>query len=244
MQITRYKEVVSTNAKIKELIAKEGLQTNTAIMADFQTGGRGQGQKHWHSRASENLLVSFGLNLNLPALKHFRIIMSISYLMKIFLAKYNIYVQIKWPNDIYADGKKIAGILIENSLKGSTIHNSIIGLGLNVNQETFPEELPNPVSMTQLTGTKYQRDELLQELIRFIESDFDFLLYNDLALNDVYTKTLFQLNELRSYRTVNGNLKGMILGIKESGELIIKDENGREHTFIHGEVEYVLRDDE
>ena len=240
MQIARYKEVASTNAKIKELIAQGELQRNTAIMADYQSGGRGQGQKHWHSVANENLLVSFGLNLNLPAQKHFRIIMAISYLMKIFLAKYNIQVQIKWPNDIYVGRKKIVGILIENNLRGPSIYKSIIGIGLNVNQEIFPEDLPNPVSMRQLTGIQYNREELLHELVGFIDSFFEFLIYDDTTLQQVYINTLFQCNEIHKYKTANGAFSGTILGVKDSGELIIKDEQGVEHTFMHGEVEYVL----
>lgn len=241
MQITRYKEVDSTNAKIKGLLISGKIKGDTVIMADFQKNGRGQGQKYWHSQAGKNLLMSFCLNVDLPVQSNFRIIMAISYLMKMFLANYNIPVSIKWPNDIYAGNKKLAGILIENNLKGSSIYRTIIGVGLNVNQLTFPEDLPNPVSMMQLTDNHYKREELLEELAEYVHTGFNFLIYEDNALEQVYTNALYQLNEIHEYRTNNGMLEGKITGVKTSGELLIEDREGKEHSFLHGEVEYLVR---
>jgi BirA family biotin operon repressor/biotin-[acetyl-CoA-carboxylase] ligase len=133
-----------------------------------QTAGRGQRGNGWSSRRGENLIFSIVLkNPEVPAREQFVINEITSLSVADFLAMHGISARIKWPNDIYVGKRKICGILIENSLKGMEIDWSIIGIGLNVNQTSFPEDLPNPTSMRLCTGNSnpYNTRTILEEYI-------------------------------------------------------------------------------
>ena len=123
------------------------------VMADYQTAGRGCGTNRWESERGKNLLFSLLLHpKQIPASKQFHISMAISLSIIEALGQHVADLSIKWPNDIYWRNGKIAGILIENTLKGNIIKDSIIGVGLNVNQRHFISDAPNPVSMRQILG--------------------------------------------------------------------------------------------
>ena len=136
----------STNDEARRRIL--ALDNLSVLSALEQTGGRGQRENKWHSAPNQNL--TFSIILKNPPIKsadQFCISEITAVTLVRFLSDYGIEADIKWPNDIYVSGKKICGILIENSLKGQTIDWTIIGIGLNVNQFNFPVNLPNPTSM-------------------------------------------------------------------------------------------------
>ena len=144
----------------------------SVIAAYEQTAGRGQRENIWLSEPGKNLTASIVLKHDgtilsrVSADNQFIISEMISKAVVGLLADYGVVARIKWPNDIYVGDKKICGILIEHTLRGSSIINSIIGVGLNVNQTEFDESLPNPTSLAAESNLEnFDLNELLVRLI-------------------------------------------------------------------------------
>ncbi len=200
MQITRseagsdafivkwYDEVDSTSAVIEREHAD--LADATVIAAEFQTAGRGQGDHKWHSLVGENLtfsiLMKYGENRDLTPSRQQIITPATSLAVVDFLADYGITAGIKKPNDIYVDGKKICGMLIENALRSGRMERTTLGIGININQTIFPADLPNPVSIAQLTGRQYDKKECLREFLRHFKYRFDMIWTDPDALWSEY----------------------------------------------------------
>ena len=236
----------STNNEAKRLLPD--IRRNTVIAAKKQTSGRGQRGNVWKSGASENLTFSIALNLGsddmkeIPANCQFVISEAVALGITDYLSACGITASIKWPNDIYAGDRKICGILIENSVSANYIKTCIAGIGLNVNQNIFPEDLPNPVSMAMLTHRVYTLEDELGKLIEYI-----FLrladIYSDAdKLEKDYLRHLYRKDEVHKYIDKRSGVKfdGIIRGINESAQLIIEDTEGRFINFYFKEVEYII----
>ena len=163
-EIRWHKNLDSTNSELRRTL--EHLDNLSVTAAEYQTAGRGRGSHSWSSAPGDNLTFSVLLKFctpdpepgRLPALAapDQELITDITTLSLLeFLREEGVEARIKWPNDIWVGDKKICGILVENILKGPWVASSIVGIGLNLNQRVFPENLPNPVSLTLLTGKKY-----------------------------------------------------------------------------------------
>lgn len=155
----------STNKEVRRRMSS--LDNLSVVAALTQTAGRGQGSHTWFSRSGTGL--TFSVLLRFPGegafslnVRDVLLITEITTLaLRSFLLKRGILSRIKWPNDIWVGDRKICGILIENTLDGDSVESSIVGIGLNVNETVWPEELPNPVSMRELSGKIYDiREEL------------------------------------------------------------------------------------
>ncbi|MFB0925899.1 MAG: biotin--[acetyl-CoA-carboxylase] ligase [Vicingaceae bacterium] len=224
----KLKEVNSTNSYLKELISSnykelEGL----VVVAENQFSGRGQKGSVWESESGQNLTFSILLKPNIPISKQFIISKTISLGIIAFLNDLGLNVlKIKWPNDIYCNDKKIAGILIENSINGNNINSSVVGIGLNVNQINFHSE-NSPTSIAkELMGDELNLDELLNQLLFFIEKIYtDLKLGKETLINANYTNNLYWINEYRSFRKGNELIEGTILGVNESGKLQLQVNN-------------------
>lgn len=234
----------STNSELKQLQKKEKLPEGSIVMAEYQTHGRGQAGNTWFSDKGCNLLFSFILYPKLIAAnKQFIISRIVSLAIKKVLDRYIDNISIKWPNDIYWKDKKIAGMLIENSLMGQKINSSIIGIGLNVNQDGFPKDLPNPVSMKMITRNEYSRDELLS----FFLSEFN-LLYQSLqnggdekVIESDYMRNLYRRDDYHWFEDSNERYKGRIIDVLPSGHLVIETLNNKEERiYAFKEVSFVL----
>ena len=165
LEYRHLEEVSSTNDFLR---AYEPMADVTVLSASYQTNGRGQMGNTWISNSGENALFSILVCPSaLKASDGFVLSQAMALSIKEVLDAYLEGISIKWPNDIYCGDEKICGILIENSLKGSEIDWSIIGIGLNVNQTSFPEHLPNPTSMRLCTGNSnpYNTREILEEFM-------------------------------------------------------------------------------
>ena len=159
-KIIHIDETDSTNRWLRE----QGGEEDMVVWADFQTAGRGQGTNKWESEQGKNLLFSILLHpKDIPANKQFAISMQVSLAICEALGERIGDLSIKWPNDIYWRNAKICGILIENRLQGSRIRDSIIGVGLNVNQRQFHSDAPNPVSLWQICEQETDREQLLRD---------------------------------------------------------------------------------
>ena len=221
-------ELSSTNDYLKLLLSNiKPVYQGTAIMAMHQTRGKGQRGNKWQSAPNENLMFSIPLfPENLGIEKAFNLSMLISLAMHSWLSKYVNNVHVKWPNDIYVDSKKIAGILIENQLTGTKIKSCIIGIGVNINQIVFPPDLEKKTTSLKLsTGFKENYDiiscckELQKEIMLFYQH---LDLTRDDVLLDKYNTLLYRKNKSAFYK-VKGEIKeGIITGVASNGKLIIK----------------------
>jgi len=235
----------STNLVLNNIYKEKPLKQNTIVVTDFQTKGVGQKGNFWESENKKNLLFSIGLvDIDLLAEKQFVLSIIVSLSIVNLLKKYfsNEKIQIKWPNDIYVGDKKIAGILIENSLIGNKIKNTIIGIGLNVNQVKFNSNIPNPISMKHILGKEIDVRLLLDEFIIEFEKMF-FSLQNggEINLKLEYLDILYKKNESCKY-IIRGKLQqAIILGIDTYGFLEMQL-NNRVEVFDIKDVKYILDD--
>ena len=236
------REIDSSNNYAKQLISTGKALHGTAVLAYCQTGGRGHAQNHWESEAGKNLLVSLILLPRfLPAEHQFYLSKITSLALVDLLSEEKIQGAIKWPNDIYTSGKKIAGILIENSISGQYIYSSVAGVGLNLNQTVFSPELPNPVSLRQITGKEYSI-ELMAERLKVILGGWYRQLKNGqtTAIDSAYYNNLSRLNQWALYKKKDVVFEGRIRGIGEYGQLILEDRSGNLDEYLFKEIEFVL----
>ncbi|MGV8963869.1 MAG: biotin--[acetyl-CoA-carboxylase] ligase [Candidatus Saccharimonadaceae bacterium] len=240
-------ETSSTNTELKQLQKQKPLPEGSIVMVDFQTHGRGQAGNTWYSGKGNNLLFSFLLYPRCVMAKdQFIISRIVSLALKNMLDTYLDGVTIKWPNDIYWNNKKIAGMLIENSLMGQQIDFTIIGIGLNVNEIEFPVELPNPVSMKQITGIDFDREEVLTMFFR----EF-FILYRALQIGEVdsieheYMQYLFRKDNDYWFEDNDGRFRGTIKNVLSSGHLVIDAyPEKKERMYAFKEVAFVVESEQ
>ena len=234
-------EVDSTNNYAKQLLPNK-VENGTVVLAQFQNAGKGQQGNYWESEAGKNLLCSIVLYPHyLPAEKQFYISKIISIALVELLKTASEDVKIKWPNDIYVFDKKIAGILIENSVKGNTFDSSIAGIGLNLNQVKFKTETPNPVSLKQLAGKSYNIQKVLNDFLEILSVWLEELeLGKHAYIDKVYVSHLFRNREWAIFKKENREFEARIVGIGEYGQLQLEDKTGIITEFMFKEVEFVL----
>ena len=196
--------VDSTNEEAKRHISD--IDNLSVLSALEQTAGRGQRGNTWTSAPGENLMFSIVLKPQLRALDQFVLNEITSLSVVEFLSRHGISARIKWPNDIYVGSKKICGILIENSLRGSEISSSIIGIGLNINQRNFNVNLLNPTSMALSIGRRSDFDikRCLEDFMDIFKANIDCYLTNrscetDAQLKDSYLAKMWRLNETSGF---------------------------------------------
>lgn len=192
----------STNSELRRRIS--GFDNLSIIAAREQTAGRGQGTHTWHSTPGENLTFSilyrFEGDFALAASDALLITQVTTLGLRDYLLGHGVRARIKWPNDIWVEERKICGILIENVVEGGKVRLSIVGIGLNLNETGWPAELPNPVSLYELTGLRYRPEEELPRLQKEIRRRFGMLATPDgrKSLQEEFGKYMFKLHgELR-----------------------------------------------
>lgn len=237
-------KVSSTNDLAEELIKEGKGDDGIIIRADEQTAGRGQKGNSWESSRGMNLTISIILRpFFLAPEKQFILSKVISLGLCDLLRAYSDNISIKWPNDIYAGDDKIAGILIEHSITGNIIDNTVAGVGLNINQITFDSYLPNPVSLKMITGVESDIDNILRELCSHLNYWYTKLLDGDYSSIDrEYLKFLYRANREAEYRVAGLKIKGTIRGVDPFGLLIIEDEGGSLKRFGFREISFIQQD--
>ena len=217
---------------LRELDLPEGF----VVYADFQTSGRGQQGNSWEAEKKKNLLFSLLLYpKHILINEQFLISQAVSIGIKRVLDKYVDNISIKWPNDIFWNNRKIAGILIENSLQGTSIKNSIVGIGLNVNQVEF-NCVPNAVSLKQITQKTYSRIQLLQEIR---ENILDVYHCQDAEkIRAEYLQILYRKTGYFPYSTQNEYFEAKITQIYPDGRLELEDRTGKNRIFYFKEVQF------
>lgn len=160
--------------------------------------------------------------------------------LETFLSQFVDGVKIKWPNDIYVGDQKICGILIENAVMNGQITQSIVGIGVNINQTKFLSSAPNPVSLKMLTKRDYDLKEALHALLKELD-----LYYNELVkgkfteIDETFINRLYQFEEWHSYKDKNHTYTGKIVGVNKIGQLKIQEKDGPVLEYHFKEVEYL-----
>jgi BirA family biotin operon repressor/biotin-[acetyl-CoA-carboxylase] ligase len=239
-KIIHLQQVDSTNTYLKKLSSGSDIEEGTVIMADHQTDGRGQGKNTWLSEPAANITMSILVQPMIPAERFFFLNEFVSLAIIDLLEYYNLQAFIKWPNDIYADNKKVAGILIENILQGRTISVSIAGIGLNVNQLTFPPDLPNPVSIALLRDKTTDRFEVRDKLLECFKKRYVQLGLKEFQyMHKEYNDFLYKKGEKLSLIHHDKRKSGELIMVNEEGELVIKNADGSNSKYFHGEVQFL-----
>lgn len=242
IKIIKLKETESTNSYLRQYTPKEG-EDITVVTTEFQTAGRGQGKNTWESNKGENLLFSILCHpKNVLAKRQFILSQAIALAVRDALSMYINDIEIKWPNDIYWHHHKLGGILIECTLTGNNVKDSILGVGLNINQTDFENLTKNPISLKQIIHRDIDRDNLLHT----IADDFAHYIsminlghYDSIAAD--YMNTLYRRQGYHQYRDGDGDFLARFITIEPSGRIVLMDEDGMLRTYAFKEVKFMIK---
>lgn len=236
--ILEYEEMASTNTCAAEMPSNQ-LTDRMVILTWRQTQGRGQVGNSWESAPDSNISMTVVLKPErLEASRQFAVSMVIALGCFDFVSRYTDNVSVKWPNDIYVGNKKIAGILIEHKITGMYIGNSICGVGLNVNQEHFLSDAPNPVSLFQLISHPLPLQQALEELLSCIDARYA-AIHDYATLEKEFLHHLYRGTGIHQWEDARGRFRASIAGMDEYGQLRLLDEAGCERLYAFKEVTYL-----
>lgn len=239
-KIIQIESVDSTNNYIANLMNVGKIQHGTVILAEEQKNGKGQRGSKWLSNPGENLIFSMFLDTATLSVNHqFLLTEFVSVSVCNVLRKVGVDSVIKWPNDIFVNKKKIAGILIENQIKGSYLNGTIVGIGLNVNQIHFGDL--NATSIKIEKGVFFLVQEFVFLLLHEMNTNWDLIQESNFKiLEQQYLNHLWLLNQKSIYTDKNGEFEGIVEGVDENGKLIIK----RDDSFFRydlKEISFVIK---
>ena len=232
----------STNAYLQRQQAVTDIR-NWVVSADEQSAGKGMGQNSWESEVGKNLTFSLALEVSfLSAERQF--LLSEAVALGLFQSVYDVIpsekLHIKWPNDIYYENRKLAGILINSTIKANKMDTSIIGIGLNVNQMQFQDWPTHPISLQQITGKEYALQPLLEHIVESINNKVEVLKADAATLEKEYLQRLYRHRTWADYE-VNGKVLRLFLtGIDPFGRLMLVDEKEKSYCFDIKEIKFLL----
>ncbi len=227
-KIHKLDSVESTN-KYCEALDLAQVEDFTCYWALVQTAGIGQRGNHWASAPGENLTFSHVLHPTfLPADRQFKLTQALSLAIVDALntKRLTLNTKIKWPNDIYVDGKKICGTLVSTRLVGNSIASAVCGIGFNVNQCKFPDWVPNPTSLSLLTGERYELEPLLRQVLQCIEVRYNALKTGN-DTEQEYLDRLLNLGVPARYKYNEEEIVATITGVDPHGRLLLTTSDGR-----------------
>ena len=232
----------STNSYLSDLLSQGTFPHGYCVCSRFQSAGRGQAGNIWESADGENLLFSLLLHTQkFPLDRQFLLSEVVSIAICRFLSRYQISARIKYPNDIFVGDKKIAGILIENRIVGKAMQYSIVGIGLNVNQEVFIQNKATATSMRSITGERYHIDALLQSLRHEILDRVDgFSIENKSECKELYFSLLYRCDGYYPYEADGVRFDAKIVDIADDGMLHLTTDKGEERKYYFKQVRFII----
>ena len=242
----RSDSIGSTNTYLRELGGGDPDYDYEVAVADFQTAGRGQKGNTWESEQGKNLLFSILAHPhNIKVRDQFYISEAIALAVSdsVIAAagpEYAPYFSVKWSNDIYYKDYKMAGILIENTLQGDRIMDTVVGVGLDVNQEVFLSDAPNPVSLKNITGMDYDRDKLLADIIDRFIGYMELSEQQRHKVDKLYRERLYRREGYHKFRDANGCFEACIEGIQPNGCLMLQTIDGEHRVYEFKQVQFIL----
>jgi len=235
-------ECNSTNSFLSNLLADNSTEKSYVVTSAFQSSGQGQGDAFWESEKGKNLTFSYNLvNMDIKAVNQFYISIIISLSIADLIESYlpSETVKIKWPNDIYIHDKKLAGILVENSVLGDKIVASNIGIGININQQKFESNAPNPVSVIHYYNKQLDVKEVLFSYLKSFDNYYALLQNGEFnILKSMYLDKLYRINKVGKYQINDEIIEGEIKGIDEFGFLSLMI-NNKLKSFDIKQVKYL-----
>lgn len=244
VQVITLKEVDSTNNYLKQLPDEKIERDFVVAVTQSQTAGRGQRGNSWESEPKKNLIFSIMMRPNfIEAKNQFILSQAMALSIKETLDNYvrSPHPRIKWPNDIYWNKKKLCGILIENDLIGKHIEKCIIGVGINLNQEHFYSDAPNPVSVWQITGLTTEPLTILRKILQRFMTYYEEIKQGNIHdLVEHYHKALFRRVGYHKFRQDGIEFEARIRQVESDGHLILEDTDGNKKRYGFKGVEYVL----
>lgn len=235
-------EIDSTSSFIKRNIAT--MEHGDTVSALYQSGGRGQKGNSWESARGQNLTFSILLRPRAIApIDGFDInhIVSLAIWNALRELAPEVELKIKWPNDIYAGDRKLAGILVESSMNSTTFETAVVGIGLNVNQTVFLSDAPNPVSLKQLTGREWDPRRVEELVVRDLLALYEAYEKKGLRYKDEYMSRLYRRGEWHRYRDAAGEeFEGKIVDVEPGGLLVVDDNKRGRRRFEFKSVKYII----
>lgn len=253
--VTKWFETTdSTNVRIA--CDKQALPDGSVYAALFQTAGRGQRGNRWEGRKGENIMLSILFKPEGIKMQDQFIISEIAAVGTVrYLNSRGLSAKVKWPNDIYVGDRKICGILIENSVADAKLSASIVGIGLNLNQEVFASDAPNPTSLTLQTGVRYdlrvETDALLEEVFGLYRKVMADPEEAGRELGETYLDMMYRRGEWHDFERLPSSdiptekrsgekFRGRILGISKTACLLVELTDGSIDQFAFKEIKYVI----
>jgi len=241
VKIVYLKQVASTNDYLSGLLSDSQKRESTMVVADYQESGRGQGAHAWHSEYGKNLLASLLLfPAFLSASDQFHLSRIASLALIDTLKFLGVSACIKWPNDILIQKRKVAGILIENGITGKKISHTIIGIGLNLNQDSYPDFPVKATSVALESGFPADRNQVATLLLESLMERYRELERAEFSsLENDYLEHLFMLNEKEGFSFRGKHFTGIIRGISDLGELLVESD-GITRNYGFQEIQYLI----
>ncbi|MBQ0049397.1 MAG: biotin--[acetyl-CoA-carboxylase] ligase [Bacteroidales bacterium] len=244
-------EIDSTNNYVKRLIAERCAEAcdELIVTTDAQTAGRGQRGNSWETEPGKNLIFSMLVHPDslLPSNIFFLsevVALSVCQALKTFLPQAEGWrMRVKWPNDIYFGDRKIAGILIETDLMGRRVANGIIGVGVNINQQHFLSDAPNPISLQQIRGCDTEREAVLAAVLEHFVRFYAMMQRGE--TNDLharYKAVLYRGEGFHTYEdTKKGRFEARIRDVEPTGHLLLEDRQGVVKRYAFKEVAFIIQ---
>ena len=235
-------QIDSTNAYLQRQ-QSEGDIRNWVVSTDEQTAGKGMGSNSWESEVGKNLTFSLALDLGfLPAERQFllseAVALGLIYALDVMLPAEKLHI--KWPNDIYFENHKLAGILINSTIKANMMDVSIIGIGLNVNQMQFQDWPTHPISLQQITGKAYDLQPLLERIAESIYNKVQVLKTVPTDIETEYLQRLYRYRTWADYEMDGKVLRLFMTGIDAFGRLMLVDGVGDTYCFDVKEIKFLI----
>ena len=242
LKYVHLEQIDSTNAYLQRQQSEADIR-NWVVGADEQTAGKGMGNNGWESEVGKNLTFSLALDVSfLPAERQFLLSEAvplgiIEVLDGILPAE---KLSIKWPNDIFFENRKLAGILINSTIKANMMDVSIIGIGLNVNQIHFQDWPTHPISMKMISGKDYDLQPLLEQIAEHILIKVEQLKSDPTVIEQNYLKRLFRYRTWADYEVDGKVLRLFITGTDRFGRLMLTDEANEPYCFDVKEIKFMI----
>lgn len=242
LQYHHFDTLDSTNAYLQRKLSECDIR-DWVVSTDEQTAGKGMGNNGWESEAAKNLTFSLAVDMGfLPAERQFllseAVPLGIIEVLDTFLPAEKL--SIKWPNDIFFENRKLAGILINSTIKANMMDVSIIGIGLNVNQMQFQDWPTHPVSLKMITGKDYDLQPLLEHIAERIIIKVEQLKSDPSIIEQDYLKRLFRYRTWADYEVKGETLRLFMTGIDAFGRLMMRDEADNSYCFDIKEIRFLI----
>lgn len=236
-------ETDSTNLEVVRQAAEADRSRMYVAWADYQHAGRGQKGTSWESERGKNLLFSVMLwPEGVEARRQFALSQAMSLAVCEALQQYAPEFRIKWPNDIYYKEQKVSGTIIETTLRGPMVGRCILGVGINVNQQQFVSDAPNPVSLSMILGRELDVKSVLDDVLSRFASNCRSLEEGKIALlAQQYKDLLIWKDGFHTYRDEQGEFSAQLVDIEPNGELVLSDSAGRERRYMFKQVRHIFR---